>query len=130
MAKKFLQTHPDTYDQILIWADQPILYEALAYEFTVANDIEGIGRPVYEIPLDFGSEVLSSIVVMGWLGKYSDDPEKKVSGEATTLGVIGHEVGHRWLASLEFSDHDRERSTALLGGTTPTGTSSSTPMPP
>ena len=115
VAKKFLQTHPDTYDQILIWADQPILYEALAYEFTVANDIEGIGRPVYEIPLDFGSEVLSSIVVMGWLGKYSDDPEKKVSGEATTLGVIGHEVGHRWLASLEFSDHDRERSTALLG---------------
>ena len=52
---------------------------------------------------------------MGWLGKYSVDLSEKISGEATTMSVLGHETGHRWLAYLEFSDHNRERSEALLG---------------
>ncbi len=115
IAQKFLQSHPDAYDQIVIWTDAPILFEAFAYEITIANDIQGIGYPTYEIPSDFGSDELSSIVVMGWLGKYSDDTEKTINGPDTTLSLLGHEVGHRWLAFLEFSDHDRERSLELLG---------------
>ena len=115
VAQKFLQSHPDAYDQLVIWTDQPILFEAFAYEITIGNDIQGIGQATYDIPTDFGSDALSSIVVMGWLGKYSDDEEKKVSRENTTLSLLGHEVGHRWLAFMDFSDHDRERSSALLG---------------
>ena len=115
VAQKFLQSHPDAYDQIVIWTDQPVLFEAFAFEITIANDILGIGQAVYDIPPDFGSDAMSSIVVMGWLGKYSDDQEKKVNDENTTLSLIGHEAGHRWLAFLDFSDHDRERSSALLG---------------
>ncbi len=115
VARKFLRTHPDAYDQIVIWTDQPILFEAFAFEVTIANDIQGIGQAVYDAPPDFGSDALSSLVVMGWLGKYSDDADRKVSGENTTLSLIGHEVGHRWLAFLDFSDHDRETSRALLG---------------
>ena len=115
VAQKFLQSHPDAYDQIVIWTDQPILFDAFAYEVTVGNLIQGIGQAIYDIPADFGSDTLTSIVVMGWLGKYFDDPEKKVSGENTTLSLLGHETGHRWLAFMDFSDHDRERSSALLG---------------
>lgn len=115
VAQKFLQSHPDAYDQLVIWTDQPILFEAFAYEITIGNDIQGIGQAIYDVPTDFGSDALSSIVVMGWLGKYSDDPDKKVSRENTTLSLLGHETGHRWLAFMEFSDHDRERSSALLG---------------
>ena len=115
VAQKFLRSHPDAYDQVIIWTDQPILFEAFAFEITIANDIQGIGLPTYEIPSDFGSNELSSIVVMGWLGKYSDDRAKKVNGEDTTLSLLGHEVGHRWLAFLDFSNHDRRRSSELLG---------------
>ncbi len=115
VARKFLQSHPDGYDQIVIWTDQPILFDAFAYEVTVGNLIQGIGQAIYDIPADFGSDTLTSIVVMGWLGKYFDDSEKKVSGENTTLSLLGHETGHRWLAFMDFSDHDRERSSALLG---------------
>ena len=115
VAQKFLQSHPDAYDQIVIWTDQPILFDAFAYEVTVGNLIQGIGQAIYDIPADFGSDTLTSIVVMGWLGKYFDDSEKKVSGENTTLSLLGHETGHRWLAFMDFSDHDRERSSALLG---------------
>ena len=115
IAQKFLQSHPDTYDQIIIWTDAPILFEAFAFEINIANDIQGIGLPIFDIPSDFGSDELASIVVMGWLGKYSDDTETKVNGPYTTLGILGHEVGHRWLAFLDFSNHDRERSSELLG---------------
>ena len=115
VARKFLQTHPDAYDQVVIWTDQPVLFDAFAYEITIGNRIQGIGQAIYDIPADFGSDTLTSIVVMGWLGKYSDDPEKKVNRENTTLSLLGHETGHRWLAFLDFSDHDRERSSALLG---------------
>ena len=130
VAQKFLQSHPDAYDQIVIWTDQPVLFEAFAYEMTIANDIQGIGWETYPIPPDFGSDVMSSIVVMGWLGKYSDDSEKKVAGEATTLGVLAHETGHRWLA---FHGLQRSRPRAVVGAarppTTPTGASSSIPTP-
>ncbi|MCE2540417.1 MAG: hypothetical protein J4G16_08490 [Acidobacteria bacterium] len=115
VARKFLLSHPDAYDQIVIWTDWPVLFDAFAYEITIGNRIEGIGQAIYDIPADFGSESLTSIVVMGWLGKYSDDAEKKVSRENTTLSLLAHETGHRWLAFMEFSNHDRERSEALLG---------------
>ncbi|MCY4028395.1 MAG: hypothetical protein OXH75_19030 [Acidobacteria bacterium] len=115
VAQKFLRSHPDSYDQILIWTDAPILFEAFAFEINIANDIQGIGLPIFEIPADFGSDELSSIVVMGWLGKYSDDTEMVVNDPDTTLSILGHEVGHRWLSFLDFSNHDHERSSELLG---------------
>ena len=58
---------------------------------------------------------LSSLVVMDWLGKYPEDPAQKFLGENSTLSVIGQEVGHRWLAYVEFLDRTRTRSKALLG---------------
>ena len=52
---------------------------------------------------------------MDWLGKYPDDPTQKFLGENNTLSVMGQEVGHRWLAFLEFRDRTGQRSDALLG---------------
>ena len=122
VAAKFAASHPDAYDQIVIWTDRPVLFDAFAYEITIANAIRGIGQAIYAIPLDFGSEQLSSLVVMEWLDKYSDDLSEKVNGENTTMGLLGHESGHRWLAFLEFSDHNRERSSRCSSaGNGPTG---------
>ena len=116
-AAKFAASHPDAYDQLVVWTDRPgLLEDAFAYEIGVANDIRGIGLPVHDSSAALGTDELSSIVVMGWLGKYSEDKSKKVIGEGTTLGTLGHESGHRWLALLEFSDRDRERSSAILDG--------------
>ena len=115
VAVKFAASHPDIYDQIVIWANRGVVFNAFAYETTIANDIRGIGWPLYPTPSDFESDTLESLVVMGWLGKYSDDLSEKVNREQTTMAVLGHETGHRWLAYLEFSDHNRVRSEALLG---------------
>jgi hypothetical protein len=49
------------------------------------------------------------------IAKYPDDPMTKFLGEDSTVSVLGQEVGHRWLAYLNFSDHNRRPSTAFLG---------------
>jgi len=116
VAQKFYQTHPDNYDQILLWADQPLITDAFAYEVTVANEVTGIGMDIFDLSRSLGSAGrLRSLVVMDWLGKYPDDANQKFLGENNTLSVIGQEVGHRWLAYVHVRDRTGANSTALLG---------------
>jgi hypothetical protein len=116
LTRKFYQTHSDNYDQLILWTDAAIIRDAFAYETTLANEIRGIGIDVYDASRDFGSNGrLRSLAVMDWLGKYPDDPTTKFLNENNTLSVLGQEVGHRWLAYMEFRDRNGQRSQALLG---------------
>ena len=116
LLKKFYQSHPDNYDQVVIWTDAPLVQDAFAFEMTVANEVRGIGLPVFDASGDFGSAGrLRSVAVMDWLNKYPEDPNQRFLGSNSTLSVLGQEVGHRWLAFLEFRNHNGERSDQLLG---------------
>jgi hypothetical protein len=116
VAEKFYATHGDDFDQILLWTDQPLIRDAFAYELTVANEVRGIGQDVYDLSRSFGSAGrMRSLVVMDWVGKYPDDPAQRFLGENNTLSVLGQEVGHRWLAYVDFRDRTGARSDALLG---------------
>ena len=115
-TRKFFRSHPDNYDQLVFWSDSPLITDAFAYETTIANEVRGIGTDTYDLASDFGSGGrLRSLVVMDWIGKYPDIPTQKFLGENNTLSLLGQESGHRWLAFLEFRDHMRQRSDALLG---------------
>jgi hypothetical protein len=116
LSRKFYQSHPDNYDQLVFWTDAPLITDAFAYETTVKNEVQGIGVDTYDLASDFGSAGrLRSLVVMDWLGKYPDNPTQRFLGENNTLSLLGQESGHRWLALLEFRDRTGERSDALLG---------------
>lgn len=116
IARRFYQAHPDNYDQILIWTDAITIQDAFSYELTVANEIKGIGDDIYDLSSTFGSGGrLRSLVVMDYLGKFPADPNTVFLGENNTLSVMGQEVGHRWLAYLNFRDHTGAPSDALLG---------------
>jgi hypothetical protein len=116
LSRKFYRTHADRYDQLVIWTDEVMTPEgAFSFEVTVANDIAGIGLDRFNTSGEFGSSGLSSLVQMDAISKFPDDPATKFLGENNTLSVIGQEVGHRWLAFLHFSDHNRQNSPALLG---------------
>jgi hypothetical protein len=115
LALKFYRSHPDSYDQLVLWTDTTVVTDAFAYELTVANEVRGIGVDVYDATGDFGSAGrLRSLVVMDALTKYPDDPAQKFLGENNTLSLLGQESGHQWLAFLEFSDHGQP-SDQLLG---------------
>ena len=117
LAKHFYQTHPDNYDQLIIFTDTSVVTgNTFSYESTVNNAIQGIGVDIYNSSGDYGSAGrLQSVVVMDRLSKFPDDPTAKVLGENSTLSVIGQEAGHRWLAFLKFKDANGASSNALLG---------------
>jgi hypothetical protein len=116
LGRKFYRTHSDTYDQLVIWTDRSLLDDAFAYETTVANEVRGIGLSVFDASRDFGSGgSLRSFTVMDFIGKYPEDPLQTFLGENNTVSVLGQEVGHRWLAFMEFRDHTGAQSGALLG---------------
>ena len=115
VAHKFYRTHPDNYDQLVIWTDTTVIDNAFAFESTVANEIRGIGVEQFDASRDFGSAGrLRSFLMMDFIGKYPDDPLQKFLGENNTVSVLGQETGHRWLAFLEFRQNG-QRSQALLG---------------
>ena len=116
VTKKFYATHPDAFDQLVIWTDARVILDAFAFEQTVANEISGIGVPIFDSSREFGSAGrLRSMAVMDFLGKYPDDPRQKFLGENSTVSVLGQEVGHRWLAFMDFRDFTGQRSSNLLG---------------
>jgi len=116
-TKRFFSSHPDNYDQVVIWTDQKLTTgNTFSFELTVANEVRGIGVDIFDVTRQFGSGGrLRSVVVMDSLGKFPDDPTQKFLGENNTLSVMGQEVGHRWLAYLNFKDRTGARSDALLG---------------
>jgi hypothetical protein len=116
-ANTFYRAHPDSFDQLVIWTDTSVVSgDSFAFESTVANSIQGIGVDIFDISREFGSGGrLSSYTIMDRLSKYPDDPTTRFLGENNTLSVLGQEVGHRWLAYLNFRDHLGQRSEELLG---------------
>ena len=116
IARKFYRTHADDFDQLILWTDQRLVNDAFAYEVTVTNRIGGLGLQLFEASRDFGSAGrLESYALMDFIGKYPDNPRTRVLGENSTLSVLAHEAGHRWLALFEFRDHTGRQSDALLG---------------
>jgi hypothetical protein len=116
VARKFYRTHPDNYDQLVIWTDATVIDNAFAFETTVANEVRGIGLSQFDASRDFGSAGrLRSFTLMDWVGKYPEDPLQAFLGENNTVSLLGQEVGHRWLAFLEFRNHTGARSESLLG---------------
>ena len=116
VSRRFLATHPDDFDYLIVFTDEPLLTNAFAYEVTVSNDISGLGMAAFNNASAYGSAGrLQSMCNMDALSKYPDDPRRKFHGQYTTLGLLGHEVGHRWLSFLNFRDANGQSSQALLG---------------
>ncbi len=117
VARKFYQTHPDNYDQLVLWTDARVVGgNTFAYETTITNEIRGIGNSLFNSSRDFGSAgALRSLVLMDALTKYPSTPSQRFLGEDSTLSLLGHETGHRWLALLRFRGADGRLSNELLG---------------
>jgi hypothetical protein len=116
LTRKFYESHGDDFDQLVLYTNSRTTHVGtFAFEFTVANEISGIGLEVYDSSRDFGSRGrLRSLVDMDTLSRYPADPRQRFLGENNTLSLMGQECGHRWLAFLKFRDGD-SNSTELLG---------------
>ena len=115
-SRRFYASHPDDFDQLVFWTDADVVNDAFAFQVSVKNDIAGTGLDVHDFAGQFGSGgALQSVINMDRISKYPDAPAQKIFGESSTLGILAHETGHRWLARLSFVDVNRRVSDQLLG---------------
>jgi len=118
VASAFYTAFGDDYQQLIVYSNRnyiPRSQGAFAYEVTVRNSIAGIGSGSVDNGADYGSRAaLESMVLMDSVTKYSANPTARILREETSLSVLAHEVGHRWLATARFSDAGVV-STELLG---------------
>jgi hypothetical protein len=106
VSRTFYRELADSYDSLVVWtnfdSDED---DAFAYSVPVSNDASGTGDGVYDFTEAWGSEgELETYVFMGDVRRYPRDPNERVPGAAsrpTTLGLLAHEVGHRFLTSAQ-----------------------------
>lgn len=117
IAQAFFREFADDYDHLVVFLDfAQALGGAFAFEFTVKNEIRGIGLDVFDGSAAAGSRGrLRSFVQMGTLARYPDDPNRDFLDTNNTLDLLGQETGHRWLAFFDFIDENGQRSNVLLG---------------
>jgi hypothetical protein len=118
VGRAFYTAFGDDYQQLIVYTNRntiPRSQGAFAYETTIRNSIAGIGSGLVDDGAAYGSRSgLESMVLMDSIGKYSTNPTDRILREETTLSVLAHEVGHRWLATARYSDAGVV-STELLG---------------
>ena len=108
VTRRFYRDHPDLFEQLVVYTTRPLnpFPGTLAFQLNIKNEIGGIGLAANDDAADYGSGGgLRSLVYMDAI-----DPYLEVDG----FEILGHEVGHRWLARLSFL-RDGAPSGGLLG---------------
>jgi len=105
LARRVYQQVPDRVEFMTVFSTVPVDGPHLVYSSTVKNGDRGIGLPTFDQSELFGGKRLEHLVVMNDLAFWSDDPgaPPRAKGYAfaeSTLAVLAHETGHRWLAHL------------------------------
>lgn len=115
VAQAFYQTHPDSYDILVIWGAADFA-PGHSFYLPIKNDVPGIGYQhvgdeLFDNSADYGSQNLQGIVWMGpdWIT--NDDAS---DGPRSNLGILVQETGHRWAATLYFYDADLGTDSAAL----------------
>lgn len=103
LARNVYERLPDRFQFLTVFTTQPVDGPSPVWSTTVKNSDRGIGMPTFDHSALFGSATLEHLVVMNDLAFYADDPEQSprlpsYAYAPSTLAVLAHETGHRWLA--------------------------------
>ncbi len=103
----FYEHFEDRYGQMIVWFDFPLTTGDGdgASQFTLKNDVQGIGVPAYDLSRFLGLSGLESYVQMGRLDRYPSDPQANVVDTYSTMDLLAHQVGHRWLGMVTHASY-------------------------
>ncbi len=124
-ACAFYETHDDEYDVLFVFTTIPLNGLTRAQQgWATRSAARGIGRDIYrDSTAEFCSTRLRHAVKMSDLDAFSDDPDAIYTGAPgfTLSGVqlMGHELGHQWLAAVTFTRADGVRHCKIRGFTSP-----------
>lgn len=117
IATEFFKTHKDDYDFLVIFSNFDFRMpetEVQGFYLHIKNDVLGIGKEVFDHSALFGSDgKLQGTIDMGNIASKVTDPMEP--GFEDTLGLLSHEMLHRWGAFVRFKEQSGSVSQALLG---------------
>ena len=120
IARELLRQHADDYDFIVSFAGFPFDLGGDAESrvggryYEIKNDVQGIGLAEFDRSAEWGSNGrLQGYIDMGALASLVTDPTDPLFER--TLGILAHEVAHRWGAHLRFQNADGSPNASLLG---------------
>src|SRR6185295_9437687 len=107
VAQRFYQTHGDFYDFLVVFTNFEFeTREATAFHNLIRNDVRGIGLPIVDNGLAFGSPGrLRGYVDMAAASRYARIPlslDPADPGFTGTLNILAHETAHQWIAEARF----------------------------
>ncbi len=115
LLNTFYETNPDDFDIIFIFTNFKTPEEntnEIAHYATITNRQTGTGRYQIESAHVYGSAgKLKGAIVMGNINKYDFATEK---GKNQVLDIILHEIGHQWLAYINYYDGTETANYGLL----------------
>jgi choice-of-anchor A domain-containing protein len=114
VLQEFYLNQNDEYDFVYIFSE--FEFEtgiASAFAFPVMNDVQGIGKDIFNISEDFFSDNLKNIIDMGALSRRDFNLEN--IGYDNLLGIMMHETMHYWGISVKYLDSNSQVSDRLLG---------------
>lgn len=121
LGQRFFRNFEDTYDYLVVYNTLGITAGpgTVAFEITVRNDREGFGDRKIDTGSEYGSaKRLQAVINMGPLSQYPIDPNGRVPSRAATgdtpLSIIGHEVGHLFLAYASVRDAENPALRPML----------------
>ena len=113
-AQSFYQNNPDTYDFIVVFTNFDFnTHEARAFYTSIKNDVQGIGQETFDSSSFFGSSRLQGYIDAANIAGYLK-PDGTLDQENLSL-ILNHEIGHRWLAHVQYPDFSGNPSNKLLG---------------
>jgi len=117
-ANLFAEHFADLYTTVFIWLDFPAETPGFAFELTLRQNVRGIGEDPFDIrDLIPGTRRLTSLVEMGDLARFPDDPDEVFFFDTqSTMAILGHEFAHIWLAKARYRDADGNISSEHLAG--------------
>lgn len=121
-SQKFYQTHEDAYDYLVFYNASGVSAGpgVVSYEVTTRSNGSGYGDIPTEIGAGFGSpKRLQAVLNMGPVTQYPLGPNTLVPARGsigdTPLSVLGHEVGHLFLALVSVPDPSNPNNYPMLG---------------
>lgn len=115
VTRALYRTQPDVFDMVFIWTN--FSYDnglGVAHSFNVRNDIGGIGLRIFDRGGQYGSPSrLATVITMGNENNWPSDPQALTAGLNTAVCIVCHELGHRWLAYIQFDSGNGARDDLL-----------------
>ena len=121
-SRAFFGRFADRYSHLIFFTDFrynviPGQRNVIAFHLAVQNQVRGIGRGRFDGSAAYGSGGgMKSYVMMGAAAKYDSALDALTFGTLSNMGVIGHEVGHKWQFSARYRDENGNRSNDLHEG--------------